>query len=762
MLAGLLTFGARQLTIILLVVGTVGLGLGLGRLKIDTSIDLLFNQNDPDLVRYDEVTAQFGSDTTAVIHFRDPALFTAAKLAMVEGVVRSLERNELIQSVESIFSAPNLRDQEGALVSQPVLDQAPQDDADAARARREALANPLIRGNLVSADGKAMVVIARVGRVSHITLHSQIEALLEPVRRDIEHVSQVGAMRTGVELRNGMLRDVARMAPLAVVVLTLVVHVMLRQARLAVVPLLTGLLSILWTFGLLGWLGIAVNMLTPILIALLICIGSAEDIHMIAGYLEAREEVPDRMEAMALMSRRLSTAVVVNIFTTVLGFGSNLWTDLKIISDFAISCSAGIAFNGVITVLLVPLMMRTLAPRAHHASAREQRTAERLTAGVMRWVVGPAWRFEKAVLALTALGCAVALGLTLDSGVNNDPLAHFFPESPLVRDTLAVAEDLDGVQSFYVTLRGAEPGAFLQPAHLRLLEQVRDAVTASGFDRALSIVDHLTLINKVMHDGDPAFAVLPDSADLVEQYFLFYRRSELMRYVSDDYRSANLVVRHNIFQSSVFNPRLETLRARVAAVMPPGVTVDFVGKSLLINKAADALVVNELQGLAMAIGCIVVVLSLMFRSIHVGVLAMLPNVLPIIAVYGTARLIGLELNPATVMVAAVAIGIAVDDTTHLLVRYGQLCREDPHSDTVVREVIQAEAVPVLTSTLALIGGFAVSMSSGFASTAQFGFMAALTIFYGLMTEMILSPLMLRRIDARRRRLTIGQALKEVA
>lgn len=761
MLASLLVFGARFRVwcALLLTVVTVGLGAGLPYLHLDTSVELLFGANSPETRRYDEVAAEFGSDVTAVIHLRDPALFSPHKLARLETLVRVLEADTTVERVDSIFSVSNLRHQGGSLVVEPIIDTAPADAAGAARIREAALYSPLVRGQLVSADGQAMVVLVHWVRTSaedDAQRHARVDELLAPLRGEFALVSQVGAVRTHLALRDGVLADVARMAPLTVVAIMAIVWLMLRRPRLALLPLATGVLSVVWTFGFMGWMGIAVTMLMPILFSLLVCVSATEDIHIIAGYLEAQDSGDGALPpeaALRLAGRHLSAAVLVSILTTVAGFFSNLGADLRLMSEFALVAGVGILFNGVITILGLPMALSLLAPAGAARAPSAPRTApqpnlsQRLADHLSRRIIEPAMRHERKVLAVATVVLTAFALLALDTRVNSDPLSFFRADAPVVRDNLAVSQDMAGVQSFYITLDGGRPDFFLEPAHLRLLEEVKQAVEGEGFDRAMSLADSLALLNREMHGGDPAQHTLPASRELVEQYLLFFQRSEIARYVSADFRSANLVVRHKLYNSEAVTARLDRVIRRLEGKIPATVRMDFVGKSLLVYRAGQRLVVSEAESLVWALAFIVAILGLMFASVRIGLLVVLANLAPIILAYGVMRLFGAQLNPGTVMVAAIAIGIAVDDTTHLLVRYSHALRQNPDNEHLVRDVLRAEAAPVLTSALALSAGFAIALFSSFASTAQFGAMACLCMLFGVLTELVLTPIMLKRVHA---------------
>ena len=175
------------------------------------------------------------------------------------------------------------------------------------------------------------------------------------------------------------------------------------------------------------------------------------------------------------------------------------------------------------------------------------------------------------------------------------------------------------------------------------------------------------------------------------------------------------------------------------------VSYNFSGENLMINRAAESLFSGQVKSLLVLLALIFVIMSLLFTSVIAGVVSLVPNIIPVVLNFGLMGMLGIPLNPSTATVAAIALGIAIDDTTHLLTRYNDSCREDPDTHRAAQATLWAESVPVISTSIALGLGFGILFFSEFAIVAQFGALAALTMIYAMLADLLVTPIILRNL-----------------
>lgn len=747
-----LTFGARRpvVTAMIVFLASVLSIVGALKVKVDTSYDRLISETDPGWPDYQRTVREFGSDSTTIIYLYDPNLFTPEKLALIDELASQMKSVPGVERVESLFTALSIRDVDGQIEARPLMDIVPETAAEAAKRRDDALYSPIIRRNLVSDDGRTAAVTITVKRDNRdpefIRLqYDEIEKRLDAVRGKLQRVFQVGPPRLNVEIERGMVKDIALLLPLSTALLIGTVLYFLRTWTASIVPLVTAGVSILWTFGYMGWSGTPLTLLTALVPSLNIVIGSAEDTHMMAAYLRrvAEQEKPDRREAIRFMARHIGIAIFLTSSTTSIGFLTDALYDVPLVVDFGITAAFALTANFFATALLMPLLLLVIGPTSSNLPPMDEAPKGRMGQAVA-WVEAFGKRRQREVLIGTAVVVGVCIAFALQIKVSNDPLSYFPDSSPLVQDARALQRELAGMQVFYVTLEADEPEAFKEPKYLRQVEAIQAIIRKqSAYDLSVSLADHVAIVSREMSAGDARFFRVPDTRELTEQYLLFFTRKDLERYVSADFRRANIVIRHSISDSSRFNDETRTFAAEAEKLLLPGVRMRLSGENLMINRTAEGLISNQVDSLVWVIGTIFVLMALLYQSVAAGLLTMIPNIIPTVLCFGVMGILGIPLNPGTVSVAAVALGIAIDDTIHFFSRYLDECRHEPDPELALRNTLWSEAVPVITTTIALALGFGILMLSQFTIVAQYGFLAALTMVIALICDLFLTPILVR-------------------
>ncbi len=330
--------------------------------------------------------------------------------------------------------------------------------------------------------------------------------------------------------------------------------------------------------------------------------------------------------------------------------------------------------------------------------------------------------------------------------VTNDPLTYFHADRALALDARRVQHDLAGVKVFYITLESGNERAFQDPPNLQKLVDIQAFVAKQGvFDRSLSLADKLSLVNRELNDGRPEAYRVPATRKLVAQSLLFFQRRDLEPYVSQDFRRANIVVRHDVKDSTTLNNHVEELRQVVRHIAGPDMAGAVTGENLMVNAAADRLLRGQVEAISILVTAIFLAMSLMFTSFKGGLIALVPSILPIALMFFSMVLLDIPLNAGTVMVATIAIGIAIDGTIRLFLRYNARCRRTSNNDAAMLETVREEARPVVAASLALAIGFGVLLLSDLTIVAQFGALAACTILFSTFTNLLVTPMVMSRI-----------------
>ncbi|MEW6667979.1 MAG: MMPL family transporter [Thermodesulfobacteriota bacterium] len=728
---------------------TCAAGLGLPKLRVDTGSGSLIPDGAPDRAAYNRFSREFGSDHRIMIYVRDKELWSAAKLAALEEMHYALEALFFVDRVDDLFNARTVRSVGGKIDSRLILPAVPKEPSEIHQARTQALSDPLIAGTLLSRDGNGTAIVLSMRdekegeTLSGRRVEEALERVLAPARSAFQEVLHVGPPRFSAGMKDVLLEDLRTLGPLSAAILACAVVLFLRSVFAAVLVLLTAGLSIIWTLGMMGWTGIPLNVLCSMLPSLVLVVGSAGDVHMIASYFRglSQAQAGHRLTAVQFMMQHQGVTLILTVLTITLAFASTVFSSIAVIRDFALAATFAMVAKGFVTLLLVPMVLSVMGPRG--TTLFQDHGAGGLPGLLVRMFAFAKSRLPRSLLVATAILCVFFVYQLSKLYVTDDPLSYLKQDHPIVRDTLRIHQDLPGVKTFFITIESDRDKAFQQPRNLEKLVTVQNFLEKQGiFDRSLSLADLLSLVNREFHGGDPEYYRIPERRELVAQYLLFFHRRDLERYVSHDFRRANIVVRHHVADSRTLNRHIQELREMLSSVARGEMTATVVGEDLMINAAAEGLLSDQVQSLAVLLCVIFLVMSAMFTSFKGGLISLLPNLIPVILMFGLMGLLGIPLNPGTVMVAVIAVGIAIDGTLHLISRYNDLCRRTSNYEEAVQATIREEATALVATYFALAVGFGILLLSGFDLIAQFGALSAVTMIFALFANILITPIIL--------------------
>ena len=712
----------------------------LGELRVRVAADEMLVINDPQRAYYEKVKQTFGEEKVVLLVIEDQQLLAPDKLAVLKEVVDQLAALPFVTRTESLFSVPNVKSVEGYLDKEPYLAKLPETPQEGAALLATALKNPLIRNLLVSPGGNAMAVavVLKDGdrEVDDSELTAAITRTIAPLEQAYTRVYPIGFAQVRSELAARIMDEQATLMPLAVGALLIALFLLLRQMLDILTPLVTAAVSILWTFGLMGWLGIPINVVTSTIPILLIVVGSTEDIHLLAEFRHAQRCGDAKPAALRHMARRMGRTVLLTFVTTYAGFLSVGLSGIEVLRQFGLVASTGLLFNFIVTIIFIPA---ALSLTGHwQLDGRSRLFEERMAKWAERY-----WRFidrhrRRAFVLLTACAVLAAFGIPRIQ-INHNPTDSLGETSPVAQQIARLNEQFAGLESFSVVIESGIQDTFLHARYLHELVKVQNFIQAMDASlSATSFADYLALLNGAFLESENAG--VPRSNDEIAELMIFLDHDRVSGYANEDYSQVRIQVRHNIATTDALRKTLGKIRAFIDENLDPGLSARITGDSTLTLSATDSMIAGQLQSVLMILTLFVLIVSFLFTDLRVGLLAALPNIFPIIILFGVMGYAGIPLNIGTTMAAAIAMGIAVDDTLHFMLRYNQELRTSKSQALAMQKTIYEEALPVVSTSVALTVGFLVFAQSDFTPVAQFGLLSALVISTALVADFVITPL----------------------
>ncbi|HKA15054.1 MAG TPA: MMPL family transporter [Myxococcota bacterium] len=705
---------------------------GTAALEFDPTTESILSQEGPAWQFYRESLASYGGDEVLVVALESERPWDPALLARVAALSEDLAKVHGVRRVDSLATVPVIRtDEAGDLRLDPALpDAARADDPALARVPELLARDRIAPRSLVSADGRVMAI----NLLLEDDLGHEIEAIIDRVRAAIAGgpawVSGVPIFRT--ESNRQSEREIGFFVPITIAAVTALLYLAFRSRRAVAVSLVASTLGTLCTIGAMGASHTPLTFSTVILAPILLALGSAYTIHVLnaTSGCRSRAELADGL-------REVARPVALSGLTTGIGFLGVALVRIAAIRDLGVFGAVGTLAVNAAALSLVPAALSLLPFDAPTPPLRAT-IGESWGVALVAFVA----RHRRAVIATwAALIAAMALGLPRIA-VETDA-TRWFPHGSDVRDSYeAIRARLSGISPMNVVIAARDGSSLTTPEAIAAIDGL-SAELASRPDvgKVLSIADPLRQIHAAF--AGVSDAGLPQDPALIEQYLLLLssvdRLADVLR---PDRASANVLLRVDDNSSGNLLDVARSAEEWWRGHGPPGTEARATGVMFEFARAEDEIAMGQIRGLAASLLVVGALALVIFRALRVAAIAILPDAVPLAITFGFMGLAGIPLDAATVVVGCLALGIAVDDTIHLLAGFTEhpQHRKDPR--LALEDTLRRVLPPTLLTTLAIAIGFGVLGLSGFALTRNFGLLTAATVGVALLTNLTLLPALL--------------------
>lgn len=692
---------------------------------VDNRLERWVGRDGTDAQRYEEFRKTFGSDEFVLVAISGP-LFEPAALDLT---VRSLASLEAIPGVTRVQGLPAVyRDRFGG--------------EDPEELRREMTSTPFYRDLLLSRDEKVAGLLVEVSPAetpsARRALVAAVGRAVAPLREAGFRVGLVGSTVLIAALDELSEQEARRSFPLAVVGSLVVLAVLLRSARAMAVAAASSGLAVVLTLGLVAGLGGSLSMLTAVLPALLWVLGLSYSVHVLHRAMLHRRTLPVA-EAVGRGLGETARGVTFSALTTVLGFASLGVASLLPVRELGLFGAAGIGMALLVSVTVTPMLARLVRlPPRHEAAAR------RHSRGVLGSIARP-----RAVLAAAGALAALAVASIPAIRLESNPLSFLPSTHAVARDYAWVGRELTGFYTAEVVVR--TPAGWTEPSAWPVLDGLASGLGGSPIvARVMSPLELLRKLNQWDHGLDPASYRLPAGradADRLVRELDPVGHAVLRTLASADGREVRLSVVVREMDEGRFLSLVADATRRLEALPAPfsGVVT---GQVLRLVNAQQALVATQLESLGLALLVVFLAVWAGLRSWRLTLVAVPPNLVPVAATFGAMAWLGIPMDAATVMVASVSLGIAVDNTIHILLAYRRQRAAGLAAAEAAAAALERVAPAISDATLAACTGFGALGVSAFLPIRYFGLLAAVMMVVALGCHLLVTPALLA-LQARR-------------
>ncbi len=710
--------------------------------KTVDNVDYFTLENHPDIIFYDGFKEVFGNDEFFVIAIKNPDLFSKTGLEMIRQITETLEELEDVNDVLSLANVDNILGGPDFFEVRPFLEEIPESKEGLSSLKKSAVQNLLYRKNLISLDGKTAAILVEPfenpdDEGLRKRLIEKTRAILSPYERQGITFSLGGSTTTNLSLSQYLKEDMMVFVPATYLLIILAIWFFFRNIRIALLALANITLCVGATRGLMGLTGITINNVTTIVIPLVMALALSDTVHIFSHMDQSLlKRFKDEKRALAHVLSKVGLPCFLTTLTTAIGFLSLSVSEIPPIKEFAWIASAGMVFEFIFSFFFLPPLILFCNPMKLYQSYGSKSPLTRFLHGNFQMVS----KYKRWIVVCGVLIIILSVGATSRLRVETN-LLEFFKKSSPVRTSLDFVEShLAGVGSLDISFKAQEPDAFKNPDSLQMIEQVQEFISKlEGVDKTISFVDFLKDMNQSFHNEDTLFYTLPESIELVSQYLLLYDSEDTEDYINSDYDHARLSIRISVHGSGQQQLLIERIQVFLDQIDHRNLEIRITGDAVEQVSVIDAIVKSQIYSLALATFVICVIMFLVFRSVAIAALSMLPNLFPILLNFGIMGALGIPLDTGTALIAAVALGIAVDDTVHFLSEYQRQRAQGISAPEALASVIRIKGRALVSSSLILCLGFGVTVLSRFVPVVNFGLLCAIIMITAVIGDLVLLP-----------------------
>ena len=617
----------------------------------------------------------------------------------------------------------------------------------------------MYKSNIVGQNNKGTAIYLTLPRESTIEYETNLHSFIEKTvakydfRDDGLAFHIAGLPMVSVLIGQYMQTDLKVLVPICFLVMTVVLIISFRRFIGTFMPFITVTMAVVWTIGIMAFIGKAMTIVTNGLPVLLVAVGSAYTIHVIHHFFEqAALGIPKR-EAIVSTMQKIGIAVLMAGLTTVGGFGSLAVSRVLPIKDFGMFAAIGAFAALTINFLLVPALLAVWPYRQKNktnkviSAEEELRSAESSWLGRgLRWWAQMVASNPKKVALLSLMVALVFLGVTTQVISNSDMVKYFRQGSPIRVSDEWLNTTFGGTTTFSLIIDSKESEGFMEPENLKkvealqqfLLDRFPDVVT-----KAMSITDYVKKINKTMAKDDPNQYRIPDTeAEVFDELLLYESKPEVLDGVIDfDRQTIRMMLRCKEGGTYYMDQMRPVILDYVAKQMPD-FDVQFSGEMYLRWITDKQIVEGQKRSIGLSLVAVFVLLIVIFRSIKLGLMCLVPIVISILGNFTIMVVTGFHLDVGTALIASTAVGIGIDYAIHYVNRYRIERRKTENLVEAVRitHVTTGKAIIFNAVTVAL--GFMVLAGSQFIPLIRMGMLTAAVMFFAGFSTLTTLPALL--------------------
>ena len=764
--------------VVLAILVFVGLLLSnLPKTTVDTSTEGFLHKSDPSRVAYDAFREQFGRDEKLVVAIKTADIFSQKSLEKLRDLHQDLEKNvPHLNDITSLINARNTQGDKDSLLVEDLFEHWPKNGTDLSKLKQTALNNPLYKNIMISEDGTFTVIVlesnvytslgdsreeeddlggfeedssepkAFITDIENTEMVLATEKILKKYQSDDFKIFFAGSPAVTAYIKSSMMKDMAKFNGLIILTIIIFLSLLFRRASGVILPIFTVILGVVTTISLMSLTGTPLKVVTQILPSLLLAVGVGASVHVLAIFYKHLDTYHNKADAIAHTLKHSGFAIIMTSLTTAAGLISFSTSDVAPVGDLGVFASSGIILILLFTLVLLPALLAIFPTKIKPTKIEGEHhdTMDK----ILHAMADFSYDHAAKITAVSLIFMASMIFLASSIQYSHNPLKWFKAEHPIRVATETIDREMKGSISLEIVIDTHKENGLYDYALLSEINKMSDYVLTLKNDKyfvgkALSIVDVMKEIHKALNENRPEFYALAKDKNLMAQEILLFENSgtdDLEDFVDAQFSKARITVKMPWIDAFHYHDVLAKVDAYTHEHFnAKGTTITVTGMIPLLADTISSAIDSAGTSYMFAFGVIALMMMALLASVRLGLVSMIPNLFPVFVVLGMMVLLDLPLDLFTMLIGAIVIGMAVDDTVHFMHNFRRAHMEGKDVKTSIEETLRGTGRAMTVTTIVLSIGFYVYMFASMSNLFAFGLLTGTAIIAALLADFILAP-----------------------
>ncbi|MDF1882536.1 MMPL family transporter [Sulfurimonas sp. SAG-AH-194-C21] len=748
-------------------------------ITIDTSTEGFLHKQDPALVRYEQFKEQFGQDEKIMVVVEAKDIFALDTLKDLQKLHNALNNNvPHLNDINSLINARNTRGEGDQLIVEDLFDTFPTNELELAKLKKIAVNNVMYQNLLFNEAHTFTTLILEPSAYENSNngdeldgfgeevSDEKLEFLSDPSKSEMVRAADAiakefnkegfkvyiaGSLAVNDYNKQAVQHDMQKFVKLVLLMMMIFLFIVFRRMSAVFLPIFIVLLSLLVTVGIMALVGTPITIPTQILPSFLLAVGIGAVVHLLSMFFKEFNAKGQKKEAIVYSLGHSGLAIIMTSLTTAAGLFSFSTAEIAPIADLGIFAALGVMIALVNTIVLLPALLSVLPLKP----AKEKHQARSLIMdNFLLSIADFGITHSKKIVGVSFIIAVTFIYLALQVPFKHDPLSWQPDDSPIKISTYRVDHELRGSVTMEVIIDTKVENGLYDSALLTkidtLVHEAEQLRTDKHFiGKGWSVAEVLKEIHRGLHENKEEYYRITKNDALIPQEFLLFENSgsdDLEDLVDSQFSKARLTFKLPWMEAGEYTEISDKLTTLLQEGLGDDVEITVTGMVPLFQRTLVAAMDSMATSYALAFGLIAIMMIILLGSFKIGLVSMIPNVLPIIIVLGLMEILGIPLDMFTMLVGAIVIGLSVDDTVHFFHNFEMNHAKGLSTKEAIEKTMKGTGRALVATTIVLSLGFFVYMFASLGNLINFGLLTGTAILIALISDILLGPALLTLIS----------------